>query len=409
MRIKVTQPIVEMTGDEMADVMWGWIKKQLIEPYLDMTCITFDLSMGNRERTLDRVTHEAAAAIREYGVGVKCATITPDEARVAEFGLTRMWKSPNGTIRGLLGGTLFRAPIVCANVPRLVPSWRKPIMVARHAFGDQYAATELQIPRAGVLKLVFEPDDGTRAEEHVIHRFDGPGVALGMFNLEKSIQDFARAVFAYALSVGLPVFFTTKNTILKIYDGQFKRLFAEIFAHEFASQFAARDLTYEHRLIDDMAAYLLKCEGGFVWACMNRDGDVFSDQAAQGYGSLGLMTSVLMCPDGRTVLAEAAHGTVTRHFRAWQRGETISTNPVASIHAWTRGLAHRARLDDTPEVTRFAETFERACIATIESGMMTKDLAIAVHGTSNPSREQWLSTQDFITEVAKRFEADSAT
>lgn len=395
MKIKVQGPLVEMTGDEMAGVMWKWIKEQLVMPCFDLKLVTFDLSIQNRERTEDQITHEAAAAVRAHGVGVKCATITPDETRVAEFGLTRMWKSPNGTIRGLLGGTLFRAPIVCANIPRLVPSWQRPIVVARHAFGDQYAATETRISRPGTMKLVFEPDGDGSPDELVVHHFAGPGVALGMFNLEKSIQDFARAVFAYALSVGLPVFFTTKNTILKIYDGAFKRIFTEIFAQEFAAAFTTRKITYEHRLIDDMAAYLLKCEGGFIWACMNRDGDVFSDQAAQGYGSLGLMTSVLMCPDGRTVLAEAAHGTVTRHFRAFERGETVSTNPVASIFAWTRALAHRARLDETPEVARAAEVIERACVETIESGQMTKDLAVAVHATP-------LSTKEFLAAVARR-------
>src|SRR5690606_16642614 len=365
---------------EMTRIIWQQIRDRLILPYLDVELDYYDLSIQNRDATDDQVTVDAAHAIKRHGVGVKCATITPDEARVAEFGLKKMWRSPNGTIRNILGGVVFREPIIISNVPRLVPGWKKPIVIGRHAHGDQYRASDFVVPGPGTVTITYTPDDGGEPIQMEVARFTGGGVAMGMYNFDDSIRDFARASFRYALDRGYPVYLSTKNTILKAYDGRFKDLFQEVFDTEFAEQFAAAGLTYEHRLIDDMVAQALKWEGGFVWACKNYDGDVQSDTVAQGFGSLGLMTSVLMTPDGRTVEAEAAHGTVTRHYRAWQRGEKTSTNPIASIFAWTRGLAHRGKLDGTPEVTRFAETLERVCVQTVEGGQMTKDLALLVGG-----------------------------
>jgi isocitrate dehydrogenase len=398
MKPRVKTPVVELLGDEMTRVMWDWIKQKLITPFIDIPLETYDLGIENRDKTEDQVTLDSAKAIKKHGVGIKCATITPDEARVKEFKLKKMWKSPNGTIRNYLGGTIFRAPIVCKNVPRLVPAWTKPIVVARHAHGDQYAATDVKIPGKGTLKLVFESETGQSWE---VKKFEGAGVALAMFNTDASIAEFARSVFAYALSAGLPVFMTTKNTILKTYDGRFKDIFAEIFEKEFAAQYKEKNLTYEHRLIDDMVAYVLKWDGGGVWACKNYDGDVQSDMIAQGFGSLGLMTSVLMCPDGRTMESEAAHGTVTRHYRDWKAGKKTSTNPVASIYAWTRGLTHRAKLDGTPDVAKFSDTLERVCVSTIESGKMTKDLARSVHNTMEPPADSWLPTEEFLDLLAK--------
>jgi isocitrate dehydrogenase len=393
-RIKVKGPVVDLDGDEMTRIIWQFIKEQLILPYLDVEIRYFDLSIQNRDATADQVTVDAAHAIKECGVGVKCATITPDEARVREFGLTQMWKSPNGTIRNILGGVIFREPIIIKNIPRLVPGWTKPIVVGRHAFGDQYRATDARIPGKGTLTLTFTPADGSKPMEFKVFEFPGPGVALAMYNLDDSIRDFARASFRYGLARNYPVYLSTKNTILKAYDGRFKDIFQEIFDAEFAAEFAAKGLTYEHRLIDDMVASALKWEGGYIWACKNYDGDVQSDIVAQGFGSLGLMTSVLMTPDGKTVEAEAAHGTVTRHYRQHQQGKPTSTNPIASIFAWTRGLAHRGKLDGTPDVTRFAETLERVCIETVEDGKMTKDLAILV----GPSQTH-LTTQDFLAAI----------
>ena len=393
-RIKVVGPVVELDGDEMTRIIWHFIKEQLILPYLDVDLRSFDLSMENRDATGDQVTVDAANAIRECGVGVKCATITPDEARVKEFNLKKMWKSPNGTIRNILGGVIFREPIIIKNIPRLVPGWTKPIVVGRHAFGDQYRATDVKIPGPGKLTLTFTPADGSKPMEMNVFDFPSPGVAMAMYNLDDSIRDFARASFRYGLSRSYPVYLSTKNTILKAYDGRFKDIFQEIFDAEFAQEFAAKKITYEHRLIDDMVASALKWEGGYVWACKNYDGDVQSDIVAQGFGSLGLMTSVLMTPDGKTVEAEAAHGTVTRHYRQHQQGKPTSTNPIASIFAWTRGLAHRGKLDGTPAVTRFADTLERVCIETVESGRMTKDLAILV-GPSQPH----LDTQAFLAAI----------
>ncbi len=391
-RIKVQNPVVELDGDEMTRIIWAFIKQELILPYLDVDLRYYDLGIEERDRTDDQVTIDAANAILEHGVGVKCATITPDEARVEEFGLKKMWRSPNGTIRNILGGVVFREPIICSNIPRLVPGWTKPIVIGRHAHGDQYRATDFVAPGAGTVTLTYTPEDGSEPMEFEVVRMpaDG-GVVMGMYNFDDSIRDFARASFRYGLQRGYPVYLSTKNTILKAYDGRFKDLFAEVFADEFAAEFAAAGITYEHRLIDDMVACAMKWEGGYVWACKNYDGDVQSDTVAQGFGSLGLMTSVLMTPDGRTVEAEAAHGTVTRHYREHQKGNPTSTNPIASIFAWTRGLAHRGTLDGTPEVTAFAETLERVCVETVEGGRMTKDLALLV----GPDQE-WLTTQEFL-------------
>ncbi|SEM07379.1 NADP-dependent isocitrate dehydrogenase [Nonomuraea pusilla] len=390
-KIKVEGPVVELDGDEMTRIIWTFIKDQLILPYLDVDLKYYDLGIEHRDATDDQVTIDAANAIKKYGVGVKCATITPDEARVEEFGLKKMWKSPNGTIRNILGGVIFREPIIMQNVPRLVPGWTKPIVVGRHAFGDQYRATDLKVPGEGTLTLTFTPKDGSEPIELDVYDFPGPGVALAMYNLDESIRDFARASMRYGLARNYPVYLSTKNTILKAYDGRFKDIFAEVYETEFKADFEKAGLLYEHRLIDDMVASALKWEGGYVWACKNYDGDVQSDTVAQGFGSLGLMTSVLMTPDGRTVEAEAAHGTVTRHYREHQKGNPTSTNPIASIFAWTRGLAHRGKLDNTPAVTAFADTLEQVCIETVEGGQMTKDLALLVGGDA-----KWLTTQDFL-------------
>ena len=391
-KIQVKSPIVELDGDEMTRIIWAFIKEQLIEPYLALELKYYDLGIESRDATDDQITVDAANAIKEHGVGVKCATITPDEARVEEFGLKRMYRSPNGTIRNILGGVIFREPIVISNIPRLVPGWTKPIIIGRHAFGDQYRATDTRIPGDGKLMLSFLPHDGSDPIELEVFDFpDGGGVAMAMYNLDASIRDFARASFRYGLERSYPVYMSTKNTILKTYDGRFKDLFQEIFDAEFKSEFEAAGLTYEHRLIDDMVAAALKWEGGYVWACKNYDGDVQSDTVAQGFGSLGLMTSVLMTPDGKTVEAEAAHGTVTRHFREHQKGNPTSTNPIASIFAWTRALAARGRMDSTPEVIEFAQTLERVCVQTVESGKMTKDLALLVGGD-----QEWLTTQQFL-------------
>ncbi len=393
-KIKVVNPVVELDGDEMTRIIWTFIKEQLILPYLDVDLQYFDLGVENRDATDDQVTIDSALAIQKVGVGVKCATITPDEARVEEFGLKKMWKSPNGTIRNILGGVIFREPIIISNIPRLVPGWTKPVVVGRHAFGDQYKATDFVVPSAGTLTMTFTPTDGSEPMEFNVFDFPGGGVAMGMYNLDDSIRDFARASLRYGLNRQYPVYLSTKNTILKAYDGRFKDLFAEVFDNEFKDEFAAAGITYEHRLIDDMVAASLKWEGGYVWACKNYDGDVQSDTIAQGFGSLGLMTSVLMTPDGRTVEAEAAHGTVTRHYRQHQKGEPTSTNPIASIFAWTRGLAHRGALDGTPELTAFADTLERVCIETVESGAMTKDLALLV-GPDQP----WQTTEEFLASI----------
>ena len=393
-KIKVQGTVVDLDGDEMTRIIWSFIKEQLILPYLDVNIEYYDLGMENRDATDDQVTIDSANAIKKHGVGIKCATITPDEARVEEFGLKKMWKSPNGTIRNILGGVIFREPIIISNIPRLVPGWTKPIIVGRHAFGDQYKATDVKIPGAGSLTMTFTPADGGEPMELNIFDFPASGVAMGMYNLDESIREFARASLRYGLNRNYPVYLSTKNTILKAYDGQFKDIFQEVFEQEFKAEFDAAGLTYEHRLIDDMVASALKWEGGYVWACKNYDGDVQSDTVAQGFGSLGLMTSVLMSPDGKTVEAEAAHGTVTRHYRQHQQGKPTSTNPIASIFAWTQGLAHRGKLDGTPEVTKFAETLERVCIETVESGKMTKDLALLI------SKEQpYLTTEDFLAAI----------
>ncbi|MCS7295545.1 MAG: NADP-dependent isocitrate dehydrogenase [Chloroflexota bacterium] len=399
-KIKVLNPVVELDGDEMARIMWHMIKERLILPFLDIPIEYYDLSIENRDATDDQVTIEAALAIKKHGVGVKCATITPDEARVKEFNLKQMWKSPNGTIRNILGGVVFREPIICSNIPRLVPSWKKPIVIGRHAHGDQYKATDFRVPGPGRVTITYAPADGGEPVTYEVAVFEGPGVAMGMYNFDDSIRDFARACFRYGLDRGYPVYLSTKNTILKAYDGRFKDIFQEVFEQEFAKQFAEAGLTYEHRLIDDMVAQVLKWEGGIVWACKNYDGDVQSDVVAQGFGSLGLMTSVLMTPDGKTVEAEAAHGTVTRHYRAWQRGEKTSTNPIASIFAWTRGLAHRGKLDGTPDVIRFAEQLERACVEAVEAGEMTKDLAILIS-----PEHPWLTTEEYLAAVERRLRA----
>jgi isocitrate dehydrogenase len=394
-KIKVTNPVVELDGDEMTRIIWKQIREQLILPYLDVELEYYDLSVEHRDATDDQVTIDAANAIKRHGVGVKCATITPDEARVEEFGLKKMWRSPNGTIRNILGGVVFREPIIMSNVPRLVPGWTKPIVIGRHAHGDQYKATDFVVPGPGTLTISYTPADGGEPMQFEVANFPGGGVAMGMYNYDESIRDFARASFRYGLDRNFPVYLSTKNTILKAYDGRFKDLFAEVFEAEFAAEFKAKGLTYEHRLIDDMVAQALKWDGGFVWACKNYDGDVQSDVVAQGFGSLGLMTSVLMTPDGRTVEAEAAHGTVTRHYRQWQKGEKTSTNPIASIFAWTRGLAHRGKLDGTPEVTSIANAIEEVCVETVEGGQMTKDLALLVGGDA-----RWLTTDEFMNALA---------
>jgi isocitrate dehydrogenase len=392
-KIKVKNPVVEMDGDEMTRIIWDLIKKKLIHPYLDVDLHYYDLSVEYRDATNDQVTIDSAEATKKYGVAVKCATITPDEARVQEFNLKEMWKSPNGTIRNILGGTIFREPIICKNVPRLVPGWTQPIVVGRHAFGDQYRATDFKFPGKGTLTIKFVGEDGTVIEREVF-KAPGAGVSLSMYNLDKSIEDFARASFAYGLLRNYPVYLSTKNTILKAYDGRFKDIFQAIFDAEFAGKFKEKGLIYEHRLIDDMVASALKWSGGYIWACKNYDGDVQSDVVAQGFGSLGLMTSVLMTPDGKTVEAEAAHGTVTRHYREHQKGKETSTNSIASIFAWTRGLAHRAKLDDNPELARFCTTLEKVCVSTVEAGYMTKDLALLV----GPD-QKWLSTTGFLDKV----------
>ena len=390
-KLKVVNPVVELDGDEMTRIIWAFIKERLILPYLDIDLKYYDLGVESRDATADQITVDAANAIKKYRVGVKCATITPDEGRVKEFSLKKMWRSPNGTIRNILDGTVFRQPIICRNVPRLVPGWTQPIVIGRHAFGDQYRATDFVVPGPGKMTIRFEPRDGGKASEYEVFDFPGAGVALGMYNLDESIRGFARACFNYGLTLGWPVYLSTKNTILKVYDGRFKDLFQDVFDKEFAAKFKAKNITYEHRLIDDMVAAALKWEGGFVWACKNYDGDVQSDTVAQGFGSLGLMTSVLMTPDGRTVEAEAAHGTVTRHYRQWQKGEKTSTNPIASIFAWTRGLAHRGKLDNTPAVAHFADALEKVCVATVEGGQMTKDLALLIAPDA-----PWLSTDEFM-------------
>ena len=402
-KIKVENPIVELDGDEMTRIIWAFIKEKLILPYLDVELKYFDLGIESRDATDDQITVDAANAIKEYGVGVKCATITPDEARVEEFGLKRMYLSPNGTIRNILGGVIFREPIVISNIPRLVPTWTKPIVVGRHAFGDQYRATDFVVPGEGTLTMTFTPKDGSEPMEFDVFDFTGGGVALAMYNLDESIRDFARASFRYGLDRDFPVYMSTKNTILKKYDGRFKDIFQEVYDSEFKQEFEKAGLTYEHRLIDDMVASALKWEGGYVWACKNYDGDVQSDTVAQGFGSLGLMTSVLMSPDGTTVEAEAAHGTVTRHYRRHQRGEETSTNPIASIFAWTRGLAARGRMDGTSEVTAFAETLERVCIETVESGKMTKDLALLI----GPD-QAYQTTQEFLDSIDENLKSAMA-
>ena len=401
-KIKVKNPVVELDGDEMTRVIWRMIRDKLILPYLDIELKYFDLSIEQRDQTNDQITIDAADAIKACGVGVKCATITPDEARVKEFHLKEMWKSPNGTIRNILGGVIFREPIICKNVPRLVPGWTKPIVVGRHAYGDQYRATDFRVPGKGRLTLRFEGDDGNVIEREVF-RFPGGGVAMSMYNLDDSIRDFASASLNYGLMRKYPVYLSTKNTILKAYDGRFKDIFQEVYESEFRSRFEALGIAYEHRLIDDMVAAALKWSGGYVWACKNYDGDVQSDTVAQGYGSLGLMTSVLMTPDGRTVEAEAAHGTVTRHYREHQKGRETSTNSIASIFAWTRGLAHRAKLDDNAALAKFASTLEKVCVATVEAGDMTKDLAILIG-----PEQKWLSTGKFLDKVDANLKAAMA-
>jgi isocitrate dehydrogenase len=398
-KIEVKNPIVELDGDEMTRIIWAFIKDQLILPYLDVEIEYFDLGIESRDATSDQITVDAANAIKRHGVGVKCATITPDETRVEEFDLKEMYRSPNGTIRNILGGVIFREPIVISNIPRLVPGWKKPIIIGRHAFGDQYRATDLVVPGEGSLTLTYTPKDGSQPIELDVYDFPGPGIAMAMYNLDDSIRDFARASMRYGLERGYPVYLSTKNTIMKRYDGRFKDLFEEIFESEFRADFEAAGITYEHRLIDDMVAAALKWEGGYVWACKNYDGDVQSDTVAQGFGSLGLMTSVLMTPDGKTVEAEAAHGTVTRHYRQHQQGKPTSTNPIASIFAWTRALAARGRMDETPAVTEFADTLERVCVETVEGGQMTKDLALLV-GPDQP----YQTTQEFLAAIDERLQ-----
>jgi isocitrate dehydrogenase len=397
-KIKVANPVVDIDGDEMTRIIWAWIKDKLIFPHLDIELDYYDLGVEHRDATNDQVTIDSAEAILRHGVGVKCATITPDEARVEEFKLKKMWKSPNGTIRNILGGVVFREPIICKNVPRLIPGWTKPIIVGRHAFGDQYRATDFVVPGAGKLTITWEGRDGQKIE-HEVFDYDGPGVAMAMYNVEQSIRDFAHACFQYALQQNYPLYLSSKNTILKAYDGRFKDIFQEIYDREYAPRFKEAGLTYEHRLIDDMVASALKWSGGFIWACKNYDGDVQSDQVAQGFGSLGLMTSVLITPDGKTMEAEAAHGTVTRHYRQHQKGESTSTNSIASIFAWTRGLEHRAKLDGNDDLKHFAETLEKVCVDTVESGSMTKDLALLVG-----DQQGWLTTEGFIDKVAANLE-----
>jgi len=399
-KIKVANPVVELDGDEMTRIIWQFIKDELILPYLDVNLEYYDLSIENRDKTDDQVTIDSANAIKKHGVGVKCATITPDEARVKEFGLKKMWKSPNGTIRNILGGVIFREPIIISNIPRLVPSWTKPIVIGRHAHGDQYKATDFVVPGPGKVTMTFQPADGSKPMEFQIADFSGSGVAMGMYNFDDSIKDFARASLNYGLIRNYPVYLSTKNTILKAYDGRFKDIFQEIYEKEFKTEFEAKGLTYEHRLIDDMVATALKWEGGYVWACKNYDGDVQSDTVAQGFGSLGLMTSVLMTPDGKTVESEAAHGTVTRHYRQHQKGEPTSTNPIASIFAWTGGLVHRGKLDNNKELTAFARTLEDACIKTVESGLMTKDLASLI-GKDQP----WATTEDYLAGIKRQLDS----
>ena len=393
-KIKVVGTVVELDGDEMTRIIWSFIKDSLILPYLDINLEYYDLGIEYRDKTDDQVTIDSAHAIQKHGVGVKCATITPDEARVEEFKLKKMWKSPNGTIRNILGGVIFREPIIIKNVPRLIPHWNKPIVIGRHAFGDQYKATDFRVPSAGKLTVTFTPKDGSKPMEFNVFDFPSSGVAMAMYNLDDSIRDFARASFNYGLVRKYPVFLSTKNTILKAYDGRFKDIFAEVFEKEFKAEFAKNNLEYDHRLIDDMVATSLRWEGGYIWACKNYDGDVQSDTVAQGYGSLGLMTSVLLSPDGKTVEAEAAHGTVTRHYRDHQAGKPTSTNPIASIFAWTQGLSHRAKLDNTPKVEQFAKTLEKVCIQTVESGKMTKDLALLISKDA-----PWLNTQEFLVAI----------
>lgn len=402
-KIKVANPVVDLDGDEMTRIIWKMIKEKLILPYVDVPIEYYDLSVENRDATNDQVTIDAAEAIKKHNVGIKCATITPDEARVEEFGLKKMWKSPNGTIRNILGGVVFREPIICQNVPRLVPGWTSPIVVGRHAFGDQYKATDFKVPSAGKLTMKFTPDDGGEAIEYEVFQYPGAGVAMGMYNLDESIREFARASMNYGLMRGWPVYLSTKNTILKAYDGRFKDIFAEVYENEFKEKFAAANIVYEHRLIDDLVASALKWSGKFVWACKNYDGDVQSDMVAQGFGSLGLMTSVLMTPDGKTMEAEAAHGTVTRHYRQHQRGESTSTNSIASIFAWTRGLGHRAKLDNNEELAKFTATLEKVVVDTVESGFMTKDLALLVG-----DHQAWLTTEGFLVKIAENLEAAMA-
>lgn len=403
-KIKVTNPVVELDGDEMTRIIWSFIKEQLILPYLDIDIKYYDLGIEHRDATNDQVTVDAAHAIQKYNVGIKCATITPDEARVEEFGLKKMWKSPNGTLRNIIGGTVFREPIICKNVPRLVPGWDTPIVIGRHAFGDQYKATDVVLKGKGTLKMSFTNESG-ETQEWEVYNFEGDGVALTMYNTDESIYGFARSSFQVALEKRWPLYMSTKNTILKAYDGRFKDIFQEVYENEFKSQFKEAGITYEHRLIDDMVASALKWNGGFVWACKNYDGDVQSDTIAQGFGSLGLMSSVLVTPDGKTVEAEAAHGTVTRHYRQHQQGKETSTNPIASIFAWTRGLAHRGKLDGNSELSRFAETLEKVCVATVEGGEMTKDLAILVHG-DKVSRDQYLNTQEFLAAIKRNMDKE---
>jgi len=397
-------PVVDILGDEMTRIIWKSIKDKLILPFLEIDLHTYDLGMENRDQTNDQVTIDCAEAIKKYNVGIKCATITPDEKRVEEFKLKQMWKSPNGTIRNILGGTVFREAIICKNIPRLVSGWEKPIVIGRHAHADQYKATDFVVPSAGTLTLTFKPADGSKEIEHIVHNFKNAGIAMGMYNTDESIVDFAHASLKFALSRKLPLYLSTKNTILKKYDGRFKDIFEEIYQKEYKKDYEAAGVWYEHRLIDDMVAYAMKSEGGFVWACKNYDGDVQSDSVAQGYGSLGLMTSVLLCPDGKTVESEAAHGTVTRHYRMYQQGKETSTNPIASIFAWTRGLLHRAVLDNNDSLKEFAETLEKVCVDTIESGFMTKDLAICIKGMNNVQRTDYLETFEFMDKLAENLQ-----